>query len=170
VIGDIFSAVFMAGLPVGLCSYGLAWWTIRKGYIEPVTSVKALELAVKNRRKDKVLKKQGDAAHRKWLTFGGGFYGVVALLTYAIVELGEIRDFILGLGGIFEMIRNLSLSVIINLFVGAFRNFVIAIAWPMYWLNEVRGQSFWVWLAVAYAGYWTGVRLAVRNSVQEQAR
>jgi hypothetical protein len=169
VIAEIFSAVLMAGLPVGFCSYGLAWWTIRKGYIEPVTSVKALEQAVNDRRKDKKLKKQGDATHRKWLAFGGGFYGVVALLTYAIVELAEIRDFILGLGGILEMIRNLSLNVIINLFIGAFWNFIVAISWPAYWLNEVRGQNFLIWLAVAYAGYWVGVRQAVRNSLQAQA-
>lgn len=164
-IAEIFSAVFKAGLPVGLCSYGLAWWAIRKDYIEPVSSVKDLELAVKNRTKDKQLKKQGDAVHRKWLTFGGGFYGVVALLTYAIVELAEIRDFIMGLGGLFEMIRNLSLGVIINLFVGALKNFIVAISWPVYWLSEARGESVWLWFAVAYAGYWIGVRQAVRQSL-----
>ena len=34
-----------------------------------------------------------DPVHNKWLAFGGGFYGIVGLLTYAVVEFGELRDF-----------------------------------------------------------------------------
>lgn len=162
-ISELFSAAFKAGLPVGLCSYGLVWWALKKKYVLAVDSVKSLERAVKKRSKDKTLKKEGDAFHRKWLAFGGGFYGVVALLTYAIVELGEIRDFIMQLGGVVELLKSLSLNLVINLVIDAFMNFIVAIAWPAYWLGEVRGPQIWIWLIVAYGGYWLGVHLAVRR-------
>jgi len=163
VISEIFIALFKVGLPVGLTSYGLVWWALKKNYISEVASVKSFEQAVKKRKKDKALKKQGDPVHRKWLAFGGGFYGVVGLLTYAAVEFAEIRDFILQFGGFIEMIKNLSLNFVISLLVGAIKNFVAAIAWPVYWLNEIHSEHIWIWFVVAYGAYWAGSRLALRK-------
>ncbi len=162
-ISEIFIALIKVGLPVGLTSYGLVWWALKKNYISEVGSVKSFELAVKNRKKDKALKKEGDPFHRKWLAFGGGFYGVVGLLTYAVVEIAEIRDFIFQIGGFIEMIKNFSLAFVINLLVGAIKNFVAAIAWPAYWLSEIQSERIWIWFIVAYGGYWAGTRLALRK-------
>ncbi len=166
-ISEFISALLKAGLPIGLCSYGLAWWAMKKNYIASVDSMKSFEQAVKIRKKDKSLRMEGDAVHRKWLKFGGGFYGVVALLTYAVVELGEIRDFILQLGGLVELIKSLSLDLLINLLVGAVKNFLVAIAWPAYWMGEVHSGRIWLWFIAAYAGYWVGVHLAVRQFAEE---
>jgi hypothetical protein len=163
VIFEIFIALLKVGLPVGLTSYGLVWWALKKEYIEPVDDLKSFELEVKKRAKDKKLKKEGDHVHRKWLAFGGGFYGVVALLTWVIVETMEVVNVVLHLGGIFELIRNISFALIINLFVGALRNFVIAIAWPFYWLSEIQSDFIWAWFIVAYGAYWVGSRLALRK-------
>jgi hypothetical protein len=167
VISEFFNAILWAALPVGFCSYGLAWWAIKKGYVDPVSSVKSLEKAVKKRNKDKELKKEGDAVHRKWLAFGGGYYGVVALLTYAVVELGEIRDFITQFGGIADLFRNLSFDLLIDLVINSFMNFVVAISWPAYWLAEFDRGDIWIWFIVSYAGYWVGGHLAVRKSGQQ---
>lgn len=163
-IQEILIAMFKVGLPIGLASYGLTWWALKNDYISEVASVKGFEQAVKKRRKDKELKKEGDRVHRKWLAFGGGFYGVVGLLTYVVVELAEIRDFIMQLGGIAELIRNLSFDLIIRLFIDAIMNFVVAIAWPAYWLSEIQSDHIWVWFLVAYGGYWVGSRMAIRKS------
>jgi hypothetical protein len=163
VITEIFIALFEAGLPVGLASFGLTWWALKKNYIAPVDNLKSLELAVKKRAKDKKLKKEGDHVHRKWLAFGGGFYGVVALLTWVVVEITEVVNFILQLGGVVELIRNLSFGLIINLLVGAIKNFVVAIAWPFYWLGEIQSDFIWVWFVVVYGAYWAGSRLALRK-------
>ncbi len=168
-ISEFFLALFKAGLPVGLCSYGLAWWALKKNYVTPVSSIKGFEQAVKTRRKDKKLKGEGDAVHRKWLKFGGGFYGVVALLTYAVVELGEIRDFVMRLGGFFELIKNISLNLLINLLIGAFKNFIVAIAWPVFWMSEVHSGRIWLWFIAAYLGYWVGVRIAVGQFESENS-
>lgn len=162
-ISEIFIALIKVGLPVGLTSYGLVWWALKKNYISEVASVKSFELAVKKRKKDKSLKKDGDPFHRKWLAFGGGFYGVVGLLTYAVVEIAEIRDFIFQIGGFIEMIKNFSFNMVINLLVGAIMNFVAAIAWPAYWMSEIQSERIWIWFLVAYGGYWAGTRLALRK-------
>lgn len=166
-IGEIFMAMLTAGLPVGLASFGLAWWALKKKYIARVDTLKSLEREVKKRSKDKTLKKEGDPVHRKWLAFGGGFYGVVGLLTYALVEMAEVRDFILHLGGILELIKSISFDLVIQLFVGAIKNFVVAIAWPLYWLNEIQSERIWVWFIVAYGAYWAGTRLALRKMETE---
>jgi len=164
---EILIAILKVGLPVGLASYGLVWWALKKNYISEVDSVKSFELAVKKKKKDKKQKAEGDAVHRKWLAFGGGFYGVVGLLTYAVVELLEIRDFIQQLGGFVEMIRNFSFEVVVQLFVGAILNFVAAIAWPGYWVNEIHSNRIWIWFAVAYGAYWAGTRLALQKMHSE---
>ena len=160
---EIFIAILKVGLPVGLASYGLVWWALKKNYLDQVANLKGFEQEMKKRTKDKELKKEGDPVHRKWLAFGGGFYGVVGLLTYAVVELGEIRDFIMQFGGIAGLIRNISFNLIISLFIDAIMNFVIAIAWPAYWLSEIHSSRIWVWFAVAYGAYWSGSHLALRS-------
>jgi hypothetical protein len=57
------------------------------------------------------------------------------------------------------------ISLLINLFIESIMNFVAAIAWPVYWLG--RAQPFWLWLIVAYAGYWLGVRAAQKITGEE---
>jgi hypothetical protein len=57
------------------------------------------------------------------------------------------------------------ISLAINLFIESIMNFVAAIAWPVYWLG--RAQPFWLWLIVAYAGYWLGVRAAQKVTGRE---
>ena len=75
-------ALLKAGLPVGLASYALVWWSLRNDYFESVASLKDVKKEVKRLSKDKEGKKNRDPVHNKWLAFGGGFYGVVGLLTY----------------------------------------------------------------------------------------
>lgn len=166
-ISEFFIALVKAGLPVGLASYGLVWWALRNDYLSREGDIKSFEKEARKRRKDKSLKKEGDTLHRKWLAFGGGFYGVVGLLTYALVELQEIRDFVAQLGGLVELIRNISIDLFIRLFIDALKNFIVAIAWPAYWLGEIRSNHIWIWFIAAYGGYWAGTRLALRQTISE---
>jgi hypothetical protein len=101
--------------------------------------------------------------HGKWLAFGGGFYGVVGLLTYGVVELGELRDFFLGFESLGALIAQFGFDMLVGIFVNAAKNFVIAIAWPVYWLSDIRSNHVWIWFVVAYAAYWAGARLALRR-------
>lgn len=162
-IEALFTAALKAGIPVGLASYGLIWWALKNKHLESVVNMKELEQEVKRQTKDKEVKKKAGRVHKKWLAFGGGFYGVVGLLTYLVVELGEIRDFFLQFEGISAFISGISINMVVGLIIDAVMNFVIAIAWPAYWLSEIRGGHAWVWFAVAYGGYWAGTRMALRQ-------
>jgi hypothetical protein len=183
-IRELIRALFQAGLPVGITSFLLVWWALKSDYLQMPASVGEVEKGFKKLSKKKDGKKRrkkggraepetpGTAAddkprlnpvHNKWLAFGGGFYGVVALLTYAIVELAEIRDFIARYDGLAGLISKFSFGMIIELIIDALMNFVVAIAWPVYWLSDIAGEYIWVWFGVAYGGYWAGVKAALHH-------
>jgi hypothetical protein len=169
-IGTIMIAAFKAGLPVALASYALTWWALRNDYLDSVVDIDELEKQIKQQSKDKKNRKQADPVHNKWLKFGGGFYGVVAMLTYIVVELGEIRDFFLQFEGIGAFFSGISISLLIDLIIDSFMNFVVAIAWPWYWMGDIAGPHIWVWFLVAYGGYWAGTRLALHHHAESGDR
>lgn len=164
-IQEIFIAALKAGLPVGLASYALVLWALKKDHLGSVVSVRGMEKEIKRLNRDKESKKSADPVHRKWLAFGGGFYGVVGLLTYAVVEMGEVRDFFTQFTSIGDLIARISPDMFIRLIIDAFKNFIVAIAWPVFWLSEIRSNHVWVWFVVAYAAYWAGARLALRQAM-----
>lgn len=166
-VETIIVAAFKAGLPVALASYALIWWALRNEYLDSVVDVSELEEQIKLQRKDKKNRKKHDPVHNKWLAFGGGFYGVVAMLTYIVVELGEIRDFFLNFESISAFFSGISFDMLIELVIDSFMNFILAIAWPWYWLGETAGPHIWIWFAMAYGGYWAGTRLALRQFAQQ---
>jgi hypothetical protein len=106
---------------------------------------------------------QLDLLHNKWLKFGGGFYGVVGLLTYAVVEAGELWNFAIGFESIWMLMSKFGLDALINLAVNALRNFIVAVAWPAYWLSNIDSQYVWLWFLAAYGGYWASARLALQR-------
>ncbi len=104
-----------------------------------------------------------DPVLEKWFSFGGGFYGLVALYTWLVVEWNEVWDFLGDLPGIvFSFDIGALISLVISFFIESLMNFITAIAWPVYWLG-VAGNP-WVWIAVAYGGYWLGIKAAQQVS------
>lgn len=181
-VQDLFRALFVAGLPMFALSFLMVWWALHRGRLDG-TSFKELQQSIqslgkqrkeqrkgqlKDRGNDSGQKEKMDPALEKWFRFGGGFYGLVALYTWLLIEWDEVADFFTGLGEVvlsFDFGR--LIQVVINLFIESIMNFVAAIAWPAYWLRET-GQP-WVWLLVAYGGYWLGVRAAQRAAKQRWA-
>ena len=129
-----------------------------------------LEKQIKQQRKDKKNRKKTDRVHNKWLAFGGGFYGVVAVLTYVVIELGEIRDFFLQFESIRVFFSSISFDLLIRLVIDSLMNFIYSIAWHWYWLGDIAGSHIWAWFALAYGGYWAGTRLALRHHVDQGRR
>jgi hypothetical protein len=191
---DLFRAIFTAGMPVGVATYLLVWWSLRHGYIRSAGSVRDMEQGFKRlareksaARKDQKRRAKGKPArhqamdavspirdpaarvagmtplHGKWLAFGGGFYGVVGLLTYGVVELRELRDFFLGFESLPALFAQFGFDMLVQIFIDAARNFVVAIAWPVYWLSDIRSEHVWIWFVVAYVAYWAGARLALKR-------
>jgi len=187
-VREILRALLLAGIPVAVTSYLLIWWALKNQYLQGATNFKDVKSHFKGLRKaksrkkkeEKKRRKKGEGAvelepgqqelhkmnpvHNKWLSFGGGFYGVVALLTYAVVELGEIRDFFTQFDGLSSLISDITVELFIGFFINSFINFIVAIAWPIYWLSDIRSDYIWTWFVAAYAGYWAGIRFALHQA------
>jgi hypothetical protein len=185
-IFEFLRALLLAGLPVGLASYLLFAWTLRHRRLGAITRLREAEREIKRQSKEEAKqRKQLDSAgsvrklaegasltphmlagsaQTKWLTFGGGFYGIVGLLTYAAVEVREIWDFLSSFENLTELLANLGLNTLIGLLVDALVNFVVAIAWPVYWLSSIQSDHIWAWFVAAYAGYWAGAQLALKRA------
>jgi len=153
-------ALLKAGLPVGVTAYGLVWWALRNDYLGEARTAREIEKEVKRRAKDKKGRKEVDRVHRKWLSLGGGFYGVVAIITLLHIELGEVRDFVAGFDGIGAFLDRLSVGMLVGLIIETIRNTIAALIWPLYWLSEIDSSRIWLWIIAAYAGYWAGSNLA----------
>lgn len=159
---EILAALLTAGLPLFLLSLALVSWALHHGWLAGET-VKELQLsleALAKSRKDKNNRQKIDAPLVKWLRFGGGFYGLVALYTWLLIEWEDVAEFLQGLA---DIVLNVDagglVGLLIALFVESMMNFVTAIAWPAYWLGESRDA--WILLLVAYAGYWLGIKAAL---------
>lgn len=189
ILSELIRALFYAGVPIAATSYLLAWWAVRQGYLGDVSGMQDYEKGIK--RLKKLRSQQGkqkngkkpavesgpecaDSAarpitpvHSKWLAFGGGFYGVVALLTYVVVEAAELYDFFSRFESLSAFLSQLGLGTLITLLLDALINFIIAIAWPVYWLSQIHSQYIWLWLLSAYGAYWLGARLALKTRLPQ---
>lgn len=177
-IGEFVRAFFIAGLPVGIVSFLLLWWGVRREYFDSLAGVDDLDREIKRMSKERkqAKKRKGETddgfpvrvkklnpIHNKWLTFGGGFYGVVALITFAVVEFWEIVGFMAELEENLSRFSQLNADILASLIVNSFQNFITAITWPLYWMDEIHGE-FWIWFLTAYLGYWLGARFAIAGA------
>jgi hypothetical protein len=170
-IWDILLASLQAGLPVAVASFFMVYWALKQGYIDREDNSKSLHTGLRKMRKSskKDEKKISyNPVHDKWLSLGGGFYGIVGLLTYVVIEWRDVSAIILDLGGFMEFIRQFDIGVIVSIFVESLVNFITAVTWPLYWLGSIDSAYPWLWFLAAYAGYWLGLKRA-QQLVEEQS-
>ena len=60
--------------------------------------------------------RRSDPLHNKWMSFGGGFYGVVALLTWMVAEWSDV---VALLGRLDDLVLRLQVDVLVQLFVNS---------------------------------------------------
>jgi len=155
-----FRAVWVVGLPLFVLAFALVWWALFRGRVEGETfkDLQQSMVDLGKRHKDKETPDKVDPALGKWFSFGGGFYGLVALYTWIRIEWDDVFAFITSLD---DLVLRFDIGVLIRLFIESIMNFVAAIAWPVYWLRTADNP--WIWFGVAYAGYWLGVHAARRT-------
>jgi len=171
IMAGLLKVLMTSAVPAGILAYLLFTWSIRAGRLTKTENHKGLRAemkALKGAGKEKK-KKSRNPVHNKWLKFGGGFYGVIALWTFMVIELAEVFQFVRDFTSITEMAMNAGPGPVIEFFVNSLMNFIAAIAWPAYWLSEFDGDLAWMWFALAYGGYWTGMQLARRKAHAEKA-
>ncbi|HIG41029.1 MAG TPA: hypothetical protein EYQ14_10880 [Gammaproteobacteria bacterium] len=167
-------AVFILGLPVAFMSWYLMYRLYQSGRVAKGASFARVKSAFgningKNKGKNGE-KKDGNKpddvpelnfAERRWVKFGGGFYGVTALVTWIIIEHGEGLSFIGNFPGFAEMFNDGIVNFIIAFLVNQFQNFIAALLWLFYWLEE--GRSLLIWIGVPYIAYLAGVFVAGKS-------
>ncbi len=152
---EIIKAIFLAGLPTAVVAFVMVFYAIKRGYIDIDESVESLKKRKKQAKKDDT-EFEVNPVHQKWLYFGGGYYGLMALATYAHVELIEIVDFFGNYTSFSHFIDQLTFNALIHLIVESFMNIIPAFTWFLYWPKIIVMDTGWYWLLASYGGYQTG--------------
>ncbi len=110
--------------------------------------------------------KEGESFHvrmlrKKFIKFGGGFYGILALMTYLHVEFNQFIDFFKNFTSITDFIDSIGFKMLINFFIEAVMNLVTAFIWPVYWSNKLPVGSLWVWLLIVFLAHWFATKYAL---------
>lgn len=167
---DIILLFVSITVPVAAVSYVLIYWALGKQCVE-ITYVNDNEAILgKNYRlisndndQNSDVKKQSNDNNsfvNKWIDFGGGFYGIIALITYFIIEADEIWDFLTGSNNAFSALLVFDIGFFIDFIVDSFVNVVTAFLWPIYWSDSITYASLWFALLAAWFGYEVGSRVA----------
>ena len=96
----------------------------------------------------------------KWVAFGGGFYGVMAVLTYAVVECQEIYAFFTSEQSFLATLYAVGFGDVFDLFLNSIFNFITAIIWPVFWMKRIEVFPVWIWFLVVYSGFLVGQYIA----------
>lgn len=167
-VTEILEALLKAALPLGVFSFLMFRWSLKSGRLQGGKDHRALRVEMKALRKTTKSKKakSRNPLHNKWMKFGGGFYGLVGLWTFLVIEALEIYDFVTGYEGMDSLAQTISATSFIGLamefLVNSFKNFITAIIWPGYWPNVLDSQRIWIWAIMAYVGYRIGLKLALQ--------
>ncbi|MBL4659611.1 MAG: hypothetical protein JKY19_04590 [Alcanivoracaceae bacterium] len=162
---DIIKAILIAGVPIAVISYYLVIFTSRKVTLKS-KNASQLKKELKNINLDE--NKQAHVVHnilhKKYLKFGGGFYGILAFITYIHVELYQVIDFINNFSSVQNFIQSIGFWMLINFFIEAIMNFITALMWPIYWYKFLPIGSFWVWVIVAILAHTVATRYALTKN------
>ena len=159
---DFIKAIVLAGIPIAAFSYYLIILTRKKVQLKS-TNATQLKKELKNIEIETAEKEsfiQG-ILQKKFMKFGGGFYGVLTFITYLHVEGYQLIQFINSFtsgesgfnGGIFSLVLGFFLEMIMNFFT--------ALMWPIYWSRFLPIGSFWIWLLVAIIAHTWATRYAL---------
>ncbi|WP_262692208.1 hypothetical protein [Kordiimonas aestuarii] len=157
----LMASIFQVFIPVAITAYLLIGWMLYSGKLEPFGDRKDLDAKLKALKKTRKEKKEKETnfALKKWMTFGGGFYGTAAFYTYIAIELKEVFTFI---GKVLDPANwhfSITLELFINFFINSIMNFVSALLWFQYWDSGDR-NDIWINFITAYLGYMVGTKLA----------
>jgi hypothetical protein len=161
---DLLRATVELGLPVAALSWLFFYRLYSRGELARDADHKAIRSGLKQiRAESKRSQTPADGIlHTKWMKFGGGFYGAVALWTIIVLEAGGVVSMIAHPSSIEEMFRGGLVEFIVSLLTSQITTFVQAFTWFTWWSG--RGHDPLVWIVVAYAGYIAGLNLARRET------
>ncbi len=162
IIFEILWAVFILGLPVTAMSWYLVNRLYKSGKLSKSDDFQSVKSSVANLKKNSAEESSGfNFAEQRWMKFGGGFYGVTALTTWILIELGEVLSFVGSFPGIDELFKDGIGAYLVDLMLNQFQNFISSLIWFAYWAEGDR--NLLVWLIVPYLAYLTGLFAAGKS-------
>ena len=165
---DLIKAIIFAGIPIAAFSYYLIILTGKKVQLKS-TNATQLKKELKNLKLDK--KKEESfietILQKKFIKFGGGFYGVLTFITYIHIEGYQVVQFVGSLSG--EGSGAGIFSFILSFFIDMIMNFFTALMWPFYWFKFLPIDSFWLWLVVAILAHTIATRYALSKKLKKQS-
>ena len=167
---ELINAGLYAGLPVLAitfllfgCAYYTGFLVPRDEYLEE--DQEQLEDVDMDYPDDlNVDKKFGNFVMDKWFEFGGGYFGLMVLITFFHLELKEIVKLgstLLGVHGVGTFVQAI-VEFLIQLVIESFMNVIHAFTWWVHWSKElsISEGSGIMWLGASYVGYLAGEWLA----------
>ncbi|WP_156896288.1 hypothetical protein [Aestuariibacter salexigens] len=132
--------------------YGLHIVAFRRGLGDASHTINAKQLK-KQAKKNKQKFKTGHSLLDNWLRFGGGYYGIIALIQLFFIELAQVRDFIANWPGLISFIDSLGIRTIIRFFIEQAMNVVSAFIWPTDYLQRYDVIQLAMLIGVTYFVY-----------------
>ncbi|TDF39360.1 hypothetical protein EYS14_07510 [Alteromonadaceae bacterium M269] len=175
---EIIRAILFAGIPIFVVSYFMINRAIQSKQLDRFNDSDGLDSAMKvmvkqyKENKKKKVKQDTNPVMAKWMYFGGGFYGLMALITYLYIEAKEIFEFVVKLFKLSwdQVWSHIGFDLLVDLLVEAIQNLISAFVWFHYWADEITMKNGWYWLGAAYIGYMLGAKLAEQFPVQNTRR
>lgn len=156
-------------VPVALLAWLLFGRLYARGELERGLDKKSFKASMKRIRSESK-KNRSDFLHSRWMKFGGGFYGLVTLWTFACIEVTEVAGFVQNFPGFAALFADGILNFIISVAVNQMLNLVSALVWMTWWPGQVMGAHPALWIAMAYGGYLCGLQLAQRDVTLQSLR
>ncbi len=158
---DLILAVTVLGLPVLAFSWFLFLKLFQSGSLGRELDRKTLTAEMKKFGKAASKNKASKSRYfyDKWMWFGGGFYGLAGLWTFAVIETQQAITFAIDFPGFAAMTENGVISFLINFALNQLGNLLQGLVWFTWW----PADSILLWIGVAYLGYWVGIELARRQ-------
>ena len=154
---DFFDPFVFAFLPIGVITLVITFFSYRKGKVRPEDDRKDdWDIgggSYENRPSHNFL-------HAKWVTYGGGYYGLLVLITFFYIEAKELYGLALIYDQLPDLIMELDRDSVRDIIRSQVMNMVDGFVWFQYWPEQIEMDNGWIWLAFSYAGYTTGHNLA----------
>jgi hypothetical protein len=162
-VNPILEAAIYAGLPLVVVSFLMVSWAIKKQYMTADDEIKILKEKAKLKDEQEP---RYNPVHKKWLYFGGGYFGLMAMVTYLYLEVKEVIDFIGNYESFSHLMDQVTIGAFIKLVIDSFLNLIPAFTWFIYWPKEVEIVNGWYWLVASYIGYHVGNSLAKQFAIR----
>ena len=166
----VLGSLTLLGAPLGLLSFFVYRSALRSGNITVDQSFRHLKKDMRSSLRANKNKAGAGAGqfNKRWMKFGGGFYGLMAVYTYVIIEIKDIIYFFQQFESLSAFIDQFGISMIIEIIINALTNFIHAAIWFKYWGDYFQMNQIFIWCGIAYGCYYAGFFFA-RHVVGKEA-